>query len=164
MTNDSTPPDDWNPLATIEPETRPLKRSGGRISVTYRRWTGRERLAFEDILTQRMMTKDEAGGDTIKIGTLRLYASTLTIQGSTGFETFGAREGFLSGTPKEIEDDLLSITDEKLRNEIVETAREIQPLPKIGDDDEDSDGGDDDGDDPFPTPSTGETAPTVDAG
>jgi hypothetical protein len=154
---------EWNPLEEIRPETVPLEASGGRASVTYRRWTGRERLAYEDAITQRMLTTDERdGSDTVKIGTLRLFAASLTIVASSGFPETPDGRPFLSGTRAEREADLLRITDRPTYDEILRTANRIQPLPSqesdAGDPDDDEDG---DAGDPSPTPSTPETVDAV---
>lgn len=144
---------EWNPLAELVDEIVPLEVSGGRATIVLRRWSGRERLAYEDAITQKMLTTDErTGEDTVKIGTLRMYAATLTIRGSSGFPV----EGFLSGPREKVEADLLSITDRETFSEILRHALRVQPLPSqesaAGDDGDD----DEDGDDPFPTPRTPE--------
>lgn len=145
---------EWNPLATTEPETHPLKASGGRATVLLAPWTGRERLAYEDALTERMLTEDENGETTVRMGTLRLFAISLTIKGSTGFGV----DGFLSGDRAKVEADLLSITDAKTFEEIRDLALKVQPLPSqdnSSDDDEDA------GEDPSETSST-QATPTGD--
>lgn len=158
--------EEWNPLAEPEPVTRELKVSGGKASVTYRRWTGRERLAYEDAMTVRILVLDESGDQTVLMGTLAIFQTALTVQSSDGFGV----DGFLSGDVAKRESDLLSITDRKTLLEIVRTAREIQPPPGVDDtaektepddpDDPDDPEGGEEGD-PSPTPPTPQT-PTGD--
>lgn len=173
MTNDDvhtitaaeTAASEWNPLESLEDVTRPLKVSGGRATVTLRKWSGRERLAYEDALTQRMLVKkarrdgEEPGEDdedTVAIGTLRLYAASLTVRRSTGFPPATDGRSFLSGTREQVEGDLLTITHGETYSEILRLALEVQPLPKAVSSDEDEDG--DDGDDPSRTPPTQQEA------
>jgi hypothetical protein len=91
----------------------------------------------------------------VKIGTLRLFAVSLTIVGSTGF----GRDGFLAGDRASREADLLSISDPDTYDEILRHALEVQPLPSAKDDDEPKDAGDDE--DPSETSRTHPT-PTDD--
>lgn len=141
QTGDAVP--EWNPLATVEPVVEPLRASGGRASVTYRRWTGRERLAYEDAITERLMTKDQHDEETVKLGTLRLFAVSLTVVGSSGFPPRADGSPFLSGSREQREADLLAITDPDTFAEIRDTATRIQPLPTAdaGDRDETPAGG-----------------------
>jgi hypothetical protein len=163
---------EWNPLEELRPITLPLAVSRGRASVTFRKWSGRERLAYEDALTQRMLVRragaaagsgedDEDDDDrTVAIGTLRLFAASLTVRGSSGFPN--VRDGFLSGTREDVETDLLAITDDDTYREILELATKIQPLPSAGKSDDKSDAEtkrDDDGD-PSPGSSTPPATPT----
>lgn len=151
--DEPAPVQEWNPLRRAEPETIPLKVSGGEASLTYRRWSGRERLAYEDALTERFLTTDERDGtDTVKLGSMRLYAVSLTIVGSSGFERFAGPD-FLQGDRAKIERDLLMIDDEDTYAEIMETALRVQPLPRQDKADEET-GGDDATEDPSRTLST----------
>lgn len=151
---------EWNPLAKREIVRHPLKVSGGRAAVLLRRWSGRERLAYEDALTERMMQLDSSGEETVRIGTLRLFAATLTIVGSEGFPVeLDERDGraFLTGTREQIEADLLSITDTTTLDEIRKAATDVQPLPSAAGDDQD----DEDDESNLPDPSsTSRTPPT----
>lgn len=160
---DPDAPAEWNPLAEVTPETIPLEASGGRCSIKYRRWTGRERLAYEDAITEKLLTTDErTGDDTVRLGSMRLFAASLTIVGSEGFELIGL-DGFLQGNRSEREADLLKITDPDTYSEIIRTATRIQPLPGSenaggkGDEETDDDG------DPSRTPSTPPTGRDGDA-
>lgn len=147
---------EWNPLATVDPIEVPIKASGGRASIVCRPWTGRERLAYEDAITEKLLTTDErTGDDTVKLGSLKLFAVSLTIVDSRGFPEIDGRR-MLTGTREQRESDLLAITDADAYREIVDEALRIQPLPtaETSDDAE----GDDDGEDPSPTPSTQATA------
>lgn len=157
----------WNPLSAIPDEWRDLEVSGGRAAVLYRRWSGRERLAYEDAITERLLTTDErTGDDTVKLGSLRLFAATLTIKGSRGFpsplaSTDNPRE-FLTGTRDQVEADLLSITDSATLSEILRHAREVQPLPgQEPSSPADGDGSSDE--DPSPASSTGPEPTSDDA-
>lgn len=132
----SEPAHVWNPLQRPEPITVPIERSRDPedpsrfASVIYQRWGGRERLAYEDAITERLLTTDErTGDDTIRLGSLRLFAVSLTIKGSTGFELFGM-DGFLQGDRDKIEADLLLIGDPDTYSEIVAAALKVQPLPR----------------------------------
>lgn len=142
---------EWNPLATIEPIVEPLKVSGGRASVTYRRWSGRERLAYEDAITERLMTKDQHDEETVLLGTLRLFATSLTVIGATGFPERDGRPMF-TGTREQREADLLAC-DPDTFDEIRETATRIQPLPSADKGEEKPDDGGAEGN-PSPTAST----------
>lgn len=141
---------EWNPLATLETTRHPLKVSGGRAAILCRRWSGADRLAYEDALTERMMTKDTAGEETVKIGTLRLFAISITVRGAEGFPERDGRPMF-TGSRADVEADLLAL-DPDTYDEIRAIALDVQPLPSA----KDTTGEDDDtaGDDPFPTPST----------
>lgn len=152
------PAPEWNPLQRPAPETVPLKASGGQASITYRTWSGRERLAYEDALTQRLLTTDERdGSDTVKMGSLRLYAVSLTIVGSSGFEAF-AGPGFLQGDREKVEADLLKVTDSDTYGEIVAEALRVQPLPRMdGSKGKDDDEGASSDPDPSRTLSTPQT-------
>jgi hypothetical protein len=155
---------EWNPLAKIEPVTVPLKVSGGRASIILRRWTGRERLAYEDALTELMLVTDSRGEDTVKIGTMRLWAVSLTVVGCVGFPNRPDGTPLFAGNSREeTEQDLLAL-DPDTFNEIREHALKLQPLPSAAEDEDDPDEGDGEGDlpDPSSTPSTSPTA-TVDA-
>lgn len=154
MTSDdqTAPAAEWNPLATVDPIEVPLKSSGGRAFLVCRPWTGRERLAYEDAITERLLTTDErTGDDTVKLGSLKLFAVSLTIVGSKGFPLRNGRP-MLSGTREEREDDLLAITDADAYREILDEALRVQPLPSIGKSDEDEETDDDE--DPSRTPPT----------
>lgn len=160
--NDSTPAA-WNPLATLPDEWRDLEVSGGRARVLFRRWSGRERLAYDDALTSRMLTTADDGVEVVKLGTLRLFGATLTIHGSEGFPEREDGREFLTGTRDQVEADLLSITDEATLVEILRHAREVQPLP--GQDAPAASpetAAEDDDEDPSPASSTGQ-GPTSDA-
>lgn len=148
---------EWNPLARRDPVTRTLKTSGGRASITCQPWSGRERLAYEDAMTVRMLAEDERGEDTVKIGTLRLFAMSLTIIGSSGFPKRADGTDMFTGGAARVEADLLSIGDPKVYDEIRDIALEVQPLPKA-DNAPSDDEGDGEGSDPSPTPSTPPTA------
>jgi hypothetical protein len=151
----SAPAREWNPLAVSVAEEFPLKVSGGAASVLLKRWTGRERLAYEDALTERMLTTDErTGEDTVRIGTLRLYALSLTVVGSKGFPARSDGTAMFTGDRDLREADLLALEADTF-NEIRELATKYQPLPRIGEDDDDaSDSAGDDTSDPSRTPST----------
>lgn len=156
---DANAPAEWNPLGEVTPETIPLEASGGRCSIKYRRWTGRERLAYEDAITEKLLTTDErTGDDTVRLGSMRLFAASLTIVGSEGFEIVGL-DGFLQGDRESREEDLLKITDPDTYSEIIRTATRIQPLPGSENAGK-RDGETDDDEDPSRTPST----PPRDAG
>lgn len=160
---------DWNPLATVEPVTLPLDVAGvlddgsPRATITLARWSGRQRLAYEDAITSRMLTTDERdGSDTVKIGTLRLFATSLTVVGCSGFPSradgsplFTARPGM--DLRSAVEADLLAL-DGATFAEIRDKAMKVQPLPSSDDGDGDENAKDDadeaEAPDPFPTPST----------
>lgn len=144
----SKPRREWNPLAKLEPERRALAVSdmgdGPTAWVDYRRWSGRERLAYEDALTERSMTQDQRGEDTVRLGTLRLIAVSLTI---VGWEAYGVDEDgtrrpitrpdgspMFSGDRTAVEQDLLAL-DPDTYDEIRRTALEIQPPPSLGGED-----------------------------
>lgn len=152
---------EWNPLASVEPVKTPLAVSGGRASIILRRWTGRERLAYEDAITERMLTKDGAGEETVKIGTLRLYAISLTVVGEEGFPTRPDGSRLFTGGREAVESDLLAL-DPDTFDEIRKRALELQPLPSAGGD-ESSKGDDDESElpDPSSASSTSQT-PTGD--
>ena len=153
------PVPEWNPFLVPTPETRTLTSSPNGASVTFARWTGRERLAYEDALTERLMTKVESDdSDTVKIGTMRLLSVALTVRGSSGFPMMSDGRAFLEGTPRQRENDLLLLGDSDVYDEIAKYALEIQPLPRVdGGDNADGEEGEE-GEDPFPTPSTPTTA------
>lgn len=163
----------WDPLAPIEPVTIPLKVSGGRATVTCRRWSGRQRLAYEDAVTTHMLAakdgtdpdSDDDGDSTVKLGTMRLFATSLTVIGSTGFPEQDGRT-FLTGTREQVEADLLAITDEATFEEIRDHATKVQPLPSMDDDDDKEKPAGGDAADPSLTPSTSQTdgAPVVESG
>jgi len=154
------PENEWNPLRVGKVERIPLEVSGGRAAILCRRWSGRERLAYEDAITERLLqTEQRTGEDTIKIGSLRLFAASLTIIGSEGFETFGL-DGFLQGDRPSREEDLLKITDPDTYDEVLRHAMRVQPLPSAGGDDDKSKGGES-AEDPSRTLSTPETSTGV---
>lgn len=156
------PVPEWNPLELAAPETKPLASSGGRASIVVRRWSGRDRLAYEDAVTEQMMTKDQRGEDTVKVGSYRLFALSLTVVGSVGFDRFAsdARRAdtsvpFLGGDRASREADLLLLNGDTY-DEIRRIATKHQPLPRM--DDEEKDPDDESGlPDPSPTPSTSQT-------
>lgn len=166
----------WDPFASRALVTRELKVSDGQARASFRAWSAREKLAYEDGLTVRLMDSDRNGDDTVRIGTMRLLALALTIQSVEGFpdeitveqvekgKTVLVRERF---DPRN-EDHLLAL-DEATYDELVEIALDVQPLPGMGkgagDEVEealrsgmlaDTDGEEDgvEGPDPSPTPST----------
>lgn len=150
----------WDPLATVEPTTVPLEASGGRASVTYRPWSGRERLAFEDATTERFLTTGTDGDETIRMGSYTLFAVSLTVVGSDGFPSAADGRVFLTGTREQREADLLSIAHAPTFQEIRRTALKVQPLPRaeeaaagVADDEDDGDEGSPEGN-PSPTSST----------
>jgi hypothetical protein len=135
---------EWNPLEVGKVERIPLDVSGGRAAILCRRWSGRERLAYEDAITERLLqTEQRTGEDTIKIGSLRLFAASLTIIGSEGFDPFVGRPGFLQGERPEREADLLQIGDPETYDEILRHAMRVQPLPSAGGGDDEKSGGTD---------------------
>lgn len=151
----TTPPDpspvpEWNPLETLAPQRIPLKVSGGRAAVLYRRWSGRERLAYEDALTVKFLTPDAAGGDTVLLGSMRLYAVALTVVGTDGFP--GDFDVTMSHGSVEEKIANLLLLDPATMNEIRDTALKVQPLPRADDGLEDK--GTDAAEDPSPTPPT----------
>lgn len=153
---------EWNPLAQVTTTRHPLKVSGGRAAVLLRKWSGRERLAYEDALTERMLTLDQAGDETVKIGTLRLYGVSLTVVGSEGFPPRADGTPMFTGDRELREADLLALEPETY-TEVREAALEYQPLPSMGGDKKDDDD-EADLEDPSRTPSTprpvdGATAP-----
>lgn len=146
---------DWNPLASVEPVTIPLDVSkdddgNPRASIILRKWTGRERLAYEDALTERMLTSDQKGEETVKIGTLRLYAISLTVVGAEGFPTRPDGSELFAGGREAVEQDLLAL-DPATFAEIRKHALALQPLPSLGGDADDKD--DADGESSLPDPS-----------
>lgn len=146
---------EWNPLEVGKVERIPLDVSGGRAAILCRRWSGRERLAYEDAITERLLqTEQRTGEDTVKIGSLRLFAASLTIIGSEGFDPFVGRPGFLQGSRDEREADLLQIGDPDTYDEILRHAMRVQPLPSAGGDDEKSGGTDEDPSRTLSTPAT----------
>lgn len=116
---------EWNPVSTIETVRVPLEVSGGRAAVLLRRWSGRQRLAYDDAVVTRALATDEAGLETVKFGSLGIIRTALTVVGSDGFP--GVEDGFLAGDPAKVEADLLSITDLPTLREIITLAREHQP-------------------------------------
>lgn len=150
---DTTALVEWNPLATTAPQRIPLKVSGGRATVDYRPWSGRERLAFEDAIGVRFLTKDEEGEGSVLIGSMRAYGVALTVVGSSGFPPLDERDRpFLTGTVDQRLADLLAL-DAETYDEIRSTALRIQPLPRLDADDATPAAGSDD-EDPSPTPRT----------
>lgn len=154
------PVPEWNPLASTAVQVIPLKVSGGRAHVHYRPWSGRERLAYEDAVAVRFLAKDAEGEESVLMGTLRLYAISLTVVGSEGFPPGPVNDSptprlFLSGTREQREADLLAL-DAATYTEIRETAFRVQPLPTLAGDDGPGDGDDDA--DPSRTPSTPQAA------
>jgi hypothetical protein len=140
---------EWNPLRKLEPEWFPVEASKNaagkpRAWVLLRKWSGRERLAYEDAITEKMLTKDTAGEETIRLGTLRLFACSLTIVGQKGFPTRVDGSALFSGERQRVQADLLDLEPDAY-NEIRELALKVQPLPsenqeetaKKGDDDVD---------------------------
>lgn len=152
----STPPVEWNPLAELTPQRIPLKASGGRAAVLYRPWSGRESLAYEDAITERLLTVDQAGEETVRMGAMRLFAASLTIVGSEGFPKAADGRDYFTGTREQRESDLLAITDPATYSEIRDTALRVQPLPTAGgqESEDDEDGGEGS---PSPTVSTSPT-------
>lgn len=158
MTENSVAPDDaaapeWNPLATLTTTRHPLKVSGGKAAILCRRWDGATRLAYEDAITERMLTEDGRGEETVKIGTLRLFAVSLTVRGSEGFPEREPGRAMFAGTREQVEADLLAL-DPDTFDEIRKIALDVQPLPSAKGDDAKDDEDSADGDDPFLTPST----------
>lgn len=159
-TVDETTESVWNPVARRDPETRPLECSGGRATATYRPWSARERLAYEDTLTTRMLDEDTRGEETVRLGTMKLIALTLTLDSVTGFppevevDDFevervpdpdggkGAvrlvRKPVKRTVPFNPKDErCLLVLDSTTYGELVKHALDVQPLPSAGDDDED---------------------------
>jgi hypothetical protein len=138
---------EWNPLARREPVTVPLECSGGQASATYAPWSARERLAYEDAMTTRLLTEDGAGEETVRLGTMRLVALGLTLQ---------RLDGFPPGYEEPTEEHLLTL-DAEVYAEILRHALEVQPLPSGDKPDEPAaelEGDTAEGGDPFPTPPT----------
>lgn len=117
----------WDPLAKRDPVTLPIKSSGGEASATFRPWSGRERLAYEDAMTIRLLAEDGAGSETVRLGTMRLVALTLTLV---------ELHGFPPGYEHPTEDQLLEL-DSGVLGELVTLSLEVQPLPSAADDEDD---------------------------
>lgn len=181
MTEETTSATGWNPLARRDPVTKPLAVSHGEATATFRPWSARERLAYED-RSLGMIGSDEAGNATMRMGRVNALAISLTIDSWTGFPEKVTR-------PVDDEDveetfDLrrlehVELLDPDTYAELAKHARAVQPLPgfdaledaeegsqtaaleESGPPDPDVDDGT--GEDPSPTPSTApETAASVD--
>lgn len=129
-------------------------------SITLRRWTGRERLAYDDEVTMRAMGTDSDGDLSMRFGTLRLVSTSLTVVGSNGFGNRPDGTAFLSGDRSRIEADLQAL-DPDTYLEIVRHADALQPRPTAGDTiGEGADGGPVDPDDDSGLPDPGPTSST----
>lgn len=159
---------EWNPLAEAEVVWRDVPSSRGAAKIAGRRWSGRERMAYEDAMTTAGIVVDAPAGDvtvdedrtTVRMGELRLVAATLTLVDAAGFPE-------IDGEPFDPSkrDHLLAVTGRVLA-EILTIAGEIQPLPGNEDDDEEPDDQADAEaglDDPSPTPPTPPAEPTASA-
>lgn len=126
-----------------------------RASVTLRRWSGRERLAYEDALFSRMLTEAADGSDMLLLGSLKSYGAALTIVDSTGFAPADDDRPFLTGTAQQREDDLLTLNVDVM-DEIRAAALDFQPLPRGEVDEVEETPADSEADlpDPSPTPPT----------
>lgn len=173
-------PAGWNPLARREPQTFPLEVSGGVATATFRPWSARERLAYED-RTLELIGSDADGNATMLMGRLNALALTLTIVEWSGFPETVSRmvDGEKPGDDRRELVETLDLRklshveelDPDTYAELVRHARSVQPLPGF-DRGEDEEPGEqtpdeladaaDEGEleDPSPTPST-EPDPTV---
>lgn len=136
----------WNPLGRPDPVTLPLEVSGGKASATFRAWSARERLAYED-RSLSILGKDADGEATVRMGQLNALALTLTLVSVDGFPSTVTREG-PDGEKLEEPLDLRRIEhlyelDAATYAELVKLSRTVQPLPgfeELGGDEEPQDG------------------------
>lgn len=158
----------WNPFASRTEVRREVPSSDGAAAVYARTWSAREQLTYEDSLTQRFidmqsLTSDAAstGGTptdasaarSIRIATMRLVATTLTLTRAEGFPDAPPKpktdpetgEALLDGEGNPIPDGppepfdpsnerhLLAL-DGNVYRELVAIATDVQPLPGLGGD------------------------------
>lgn len=139
--DETVPEPVWNPLQSSAPEVKPLriaKDHGVDMSITLKKWTGRERLTYEDAMTSRFLVETSGvddDGDTNRamlVGSLKAYGAALTVIASQGFPPAEDGRPFLTGTHENRIADLRSIVDGDLFDEIIELALDFQPLPGSG--------------------------------
>lgn len=116
----------WSPFALPETVTVPLRCSEGAATATFRGWTAREQLAYEDEATM-LLGEAGAGAQTqipAVIGGLRRIALRLTLQAVDGFPDVEP------GVPFDPHDDRhLDRLDVNTYTELIEHAEQVQPLP-----------------------------------
>lgn len=156
---------DWNPLASVEEVEVPLDVSGGRATVKFAAWGGRERIAYDDALVTRCIVNDDAGEETVLLATMHLIRTALTVRGATGFPPredgsamFTLRAGDRS-LAESVERDLLAL-DLDTFVEIRDKAREVEPLADLGGGDD----GDEDEEAGLPDPSRASSTPPTPIG
>ncbi len=164
----------WDPTARPVDVVLPLNSSGGEASVVLRRWTARERIAYEDRMTSFYHDKKD-GQSEVLIGSLRLHGACLTIQRVEGFppgftvtyeQNVKEKGGKVRRMPvtqpfdPRLPEHLMCLSPEVF-DEIVTLALEVQPLPGSeedaadkGDEDDEADGEGEQGEDPSRTPLT----------
>lgn len=142
----------WNPLGRPDPVTYPLEVSGGRATATFRAWSARERLAYED-RSLSILGKDADGEATVRMGQLNALALSLTLVSVDGFPAEIVRRG---PDDEEIREPLdlrrlehLVELDASTYAELVQLSRKVQPLPGF-DSSEDEDGDKAEGGEPDP--------------
>lgn len=134
----------WNPLASTEAHPHPVPSSDGEAVVYARQWSGRERLAYEDQLTARFLDMAQLGDDeddepsdadaakAVRIATMRLVATSLTLVRAEGFPPVPTEDGAgVEDFDPTDERHLLALT-ESVYGELVAIALAVQPLPGMG--------------------------------
>lgn len=129
----------WNPLAKRDPQTFPLECSGGAAKATFRPWSARERLAYED-RSLSLIGSDENGDATMRMGRVNALALSLTIASVDGFPATVEveRDGKIDVEPLDLRKlEHLELLDPNVYHELVTLSRKVQPLPGFDDRDED---------------------------
>lgn len=159
----------WNPLAPSDVQTFPLECSRDDDGVpqahaTFRPWSGRERLAYDDAVIASLLGKTDDGSATFRMGALTAVAISLSLVSVDGFPDELELEREVDGETRVVREPL-NLRDrahlERMAPEVVtelgQLARRVQPLPgfaPVEAERDDQDGEGEQGEDPSPTPST----------
>lgn len=151
----------WDPRAIVE-TVHEMDGSDGQARVWARPWTGAERLRYEDALAIRIATVDGDGDDTVRLGTMRLIGTALTLTRAEGFPDVVESDGDARPFDPRSETDLTALRQD-VYAELVAFAQTVQPLPGSEDVEDDDEAGAEAGPDVDPS-RTSSTRPAGKAG